>query len=129
MATFSGNDGSVTIDSNTLGEVKEFSVSEVSETVEDTAMGDTWRSHKAGLKSWSGSMTCHFDDTDTAQTALAIGASVSMDLQPEGSTTGDYLLTGTATVTEVGTSNTIEGTVERSFSFVGNGALSISTVA
>ena len=129
MATFAGNDGVVKIGSDTLGEVKEFSVTEVAETVEDTSMGDTWRSHKVGLKSWTGSMTCHFDDTDTAQGNLTVGASVTLNLQPEGSTTGDYLLTGTATVTEVGTSNTIDGIVERSFSFSGNGELTISTVS
>jgi predicted secreted protein len=129
MATFKGNNGIVKIGANALGEVKEFSVSEVSETVEDTEMGDSWRSHLAGLKSWSGSATCHWDDTDTAQLALLVGASVTCNFEPEGSTTGNYLLTGTATVTEVGTSNTIDGTVERSFSFVGNGALTVSTTS
>ena len=129
MTTFAGNDGVVKIGYDILAEDKEFSVSEVSETVEDTAMGDSWRSHKAGLKSWSGSMTCHFDDADTAQLALLVGASVTINLEPEGNTTGDYLLTGTATVTEVATSNAIESTVERSFSFVGNGALTVSTVS
>ncbi len=129
MTTFKGNNGSVVIGTDILGEVKEFSVTEVSETVEDTEMGDTWRSHLAGLKSWSGAATCHWDDGDTAQTALTVGASITLNVQPEGATTGNYLLTGTATVTEVGTSNAIDSTVERSFSFVGNGALTISTTS
>lgn len=129
MATFTGNSGVVKEGSNTLGEVKSFSVTESSETIEDTAMGDSWRSHKAGLKSWSGTIECWFDDTDTAQGNLTPGASVTLNLQPEGSTTGDFLLTGTATITEITHTNTIDGIVERSFTFQGSGALTRSTVA
>ena len=129
MATFTGNSGSVKVGANTLGEVRSFSVTETAETVEDTAMGDTWRSHKAGLNSWSGSIECWFDDTDTAQGSLTVGTSVTLDLQPEGTDIGDFLLSGTATVTELGHSNTIDGMVERTFSFVGNGALTTTTVS
>lgn len=129
MATFTGNSGSVKVGANTLGEVRSFSVTETAETIEDTAMGDTWRSHKAGLNSWSGSIECWFDDTDTAQGSLTVGASVTLDLQPEGTDVGDFLLSGTATVTELGHANTIDGIVERTFSFVGNGALTTTTVS
>ena len=129
MATFSGNDGVVKIGSNAVAEVKSFTLTETIETVEDTAMGDTSRTHKTGLKSWSGNLECHFDDTDTAQTSLTVGASVTLNLQPEGDTTGDFLLTGTATVTEVTHTNTIDNIIERTFSFAGNGDLTQTTVA
>ena len=129
MATFSGNDGVVKIGANALAEVKSFTLTETIETVEDTSMGDASRTHKTGLKSWSGSLECHFDDTDTAQGSLVAGASVTVNLQPEGDTTGDFLLTGTATITEVTHTNTIDNIVERTFSFVGNGDLTQTTVA
>lgn len=72
-------------------------------------MGDTWRSHKTGLNSWSGSLECWFDDTDTAQGNLTLGASVTLDLQPEGTDLGDFLLTGTATITEKMMNKVMEG--------------------
>ena len=129
MATFSGNDGVVKIGSNAVAEVKSFTVTEVIETVEDTSMGDSSRTHLPGLKSWNGNLECHFDDTDTAQISLTVGASITLNLQPEGDTTGDFLLTGTATVTEVTHTNTVDNVVERTFSFVGNGDLTQTTVA
>jgi hypothetical protein len=129
MATFAGNDGVVKIGANALAEVRSFTITETIETIEDTSMGDASRTHKTGLKSWSGNLECHFDDTDTAQGNLTVGASVTLNLQPEGDTTGDFLLTGTATITEVTHTNTIDNIVERTFSFVGNGDLIQSTVA
>lgn len=130
MATFHGKEGTVLVGSNAVAEVKNFTVTQTVETADDTVMGDTWRSHKAGFKSWNGSLTCNFDDTDaTGQEALTAGASVTLNLQPEGNTTGDYLLTGTATITEVTQTSDSEGIVERSFNFLGNGSLTISTVS
>ena len=129
MTTFSGNNGVVKIGSDTLAEVRSFTATETAETVEDTAMGASYRTHKGGLKSWSGSVECWFDDGDAAQGELIAGASVTLNLQPEGSDTGDFLLTGTATVTEVTHTNTIDGIVEKTFNFAGNGALTTSTVS
>ena len=129
MATFTGNSGSVKVGSDNLGEVRSFSVTETAETIEDTAMGDAWRSHKAGLNSWSGSIECWFDDGDTAQGNLIVGASVTLNLQPEGNDLGDFLLSGTATITELGHANSIDGIVERTFSFVGNGELTTTTIS
>ena len=128
MATFSGNDGVVKSGSNAVAEVRSFTVTESIETVDDSAMGDTARTHKTGLKSWSGTIECHFDDTDTAQQGLAVGSSITLNLQPEGDTSGDFLLTGTATITEVTHTNTIDNIVERTFNFLGNGELTETTV-
>ena len=129
MATFHGNSGVVKIATNAVAEVKDFTLTTNIETADDTAMGDTWRSHKTGFKAWSGSLNCWWDDTDAnGQVAMIEGASLTLNLQPEGSTTGDYLYTGTVTITEVTHTQTMDGIVERSFNFVGNGALSLSTV-
>ncbi len=127
MATFSGKNGVFEVGASPVGEVKSFNVSETADTVEDTEMGDASRSHLVTLKSWEGSVDLHFDDTDSVQTSLAIGASVTVDFLPEGSATGSYSLTGTATVTGVEITNEIENVVSRTITFRGKGDLTIGT--
>lgn len=95
-------------------------------------MGDTWETHIAGSgqKRWEGSLTCHWDETDaTGQVTLVAGASVTLNMYPEGATTGDYYYTGTASVVEHSVSTKKDGeTIRASFKFKGNGALTPSTV-
>jgi len=131
MATINGNDGIVKIGTNTVAEVQNFELTETAATIRTTAMGDTWETRSAGLNSWSGSLTCHLDDTDTSgQEALTVGAEVTLALYPEGDSAGAEEYTGAAIVTQVGTSQTFDNqTVQRSFSFEGNGVLTKSNLA
>jgi len=126
MATTSGNDGVVKVGTNTVAEVRSFTLNMNMETIDDTAMGDSWRTKMVGLKSWDGTIECHWDDTDsTGQEAMTIGASVSLDLLPEGS--GGESYAGTALITGITNTQSFDNTtVSRSFTFVGNGALTIS---
>lgn len=130
MTTFAGNDGVVKIGANAVAEVRSFNVTEVAETRDATSMGDTWRANKVnGLKSWTGSVTCWWDDTDTnGQVALTVGASVTLTLYPEGDGTGAYSISGTAIVTEISHEQAMEDTIEASFNFTGDGALTRGTV-
>lgn len=132
MATHWGNEGLVRVSTNTVAEVTEFEFTQSVAVVDDTSMGDAWKTHIAnsGIKEWSGSLTCHWDETDTnGQEALVVGASVTLNLHPEGNLTGDKYWTGTATITEVTVTTPMDGnTIKRSFNFVGNGALTLSTV-
>lgn len=124
MATFLGNEGVVKVGSGTVAEVKSFSVNQSAATVEDTAMGDEWATHVVTQKSWQGTITCHWDDTDSdGQATLTVGASVSLKLYPEGTTTGDHELSGTALITGVETQQAHDGLVEATFTFQGTGAL------
>jgi hypothetical protein len=95
-------------------------------------MGDTYNTHIAasGIKEWSGSMTCHGDETDTnGQQAMTPGASVTLNLYPEGSTSGDTYYTGTASITERSQTVKTDGeTIRASFTFMGNGVLTRATV-
>jgi len=50
MATHTGSEGVVYNDTNQVAEVRSFSIDEVMDTIEDTSMGDSSRSYKAGLK-------------------------------------------------------------------------------
>ncbi len=132
MATHHGKDGVVKVGANAVAEVTQFSVKVAAQTADDTAMGDSWKSHISGktINSWSGSLTCHWDETDTqGQEALTIGASVTLGLYPEGGASGATYLSGTATITGINYTVSKDNVVERAFDFEGNGALTQSTVA
>jgi len=129
MASHIGRDGIVKVGSATVAEVKSFSIEESADTVETTKMTDVARSHAITLTSFSGSLDCFWDETDTTgQGALTIGASVTLALYPEGDTTGDTYYSGTALVTGVSRSASFDGMVEASISVQGTGALTASTV-
>lgn len=130
MATHHGKDGVVKIGANAVAEVTEFDLNIQADRADDTAMGDAWKTHLVGLKSWSGNVKCHWDETDTnGQVAMTEGASVSLALYPEGADSGDSYFSGTATISSVQVSASRDGVVSASFAFEGNGALTRATVA
>ena len=130
MANHKGSEGVAKVGSNTIAEIKDFSLSETAETIDDTTMGDSARTKQVGLTTASGSMTAFWDETDTSgQGAMTVGASVTLNLYPEGATTGDTYATLTALITEKGVSTTLDGMVETTVSFEANGAVTWSTVA
>tara|TARA_R100000329_G_scaffold69099_2_gene60528 strand:- start:13439 stop:13828 length:390 start_codon:yes stop_codon:yes gene_type:complete len=129
MATFSGSAGVVKAGGNAIGEIRSFTVDQTGDTVEDTAMGDTSRSFKATLNTFTASIDALFDDTDTTgQGAMTIGSSLAFLFQPEGSGSGAFQLSGTGIVTGISQSQSFDGLVERSFTVQGTGALTIGTV-
>ncbi len=129
MANHHGKDGTVKIGSNTVAEIKSFSLDQTSDTVEDTAMGDSMKSYKVGQGDASGTITCHFDETDTSgQGAMTNGASVSLALYPEGADSGDTYYTMTALITSVGMSVSMGDIVERSFGFQVTAGVTETTV-
>ena len=124
MATHHGKDGILKSGSNDVAEVVEWSVEETAETADDSAMGDSARTHLLGLTSWTGRATCHWDETDASgQESFTVGASVSVGFYPEGDAIGDEKATGTATITGVTVSASLDGIVSREFTMQGNGAL------
>ena len=127
MATFTGSDGVVKAGGNAIAEIRSFSVEQTADTIEDTKMGDTARTYKSSLTSFTASIDALFDDTDTAQTAMTIGAELAFLFQPESDDTGDYQLSGTGIVTGISQSQSYDGLVERSFTVQGTGALTIGT--
>ena len=103
MTTYKGNSGVVKVGAGptAVAEVVSFNVTEQVGTVEDTALGDTARTHVSDdLVDWSGSITCHHFPTDSnGQAALTVGTSIAVELYPIGTTTGREKLSGTAIVT------------------------------
>lgn len=128
MATFKGKDGVVKVGSNAIGEIRNFSVDESADTIEDTSMGDTARTYVDSLTQFTASIDALFDDTDTAQTALTIGSTATFSFLPEGDSSGKYSLSGSGIVTGITRSQSFDNMVEISFSLQGSGALTIGTV-
>ena len=128
MATHKGSSGVVKVGSDTVAEVKSWSLDLTAETIEDTSMGDTARTYLSGLTSASASVDCFWDETDTAQTALAPGSSVTLVLYPEGADSSDTYYTGTAIVTGKSITGSFDGMVEASISATYTGAVTTATV-
>lgn len=130
MATHTGSEGTVKVGSNAVAEIRSFSIEESADTLDDTTMGDTARTYKSSLTTFSGSIDVLWDETDSSgQGALTIGAEVTLNLYPEGDASGDTYLSGTAIVTSRSISSSHDGLVEMSISVQGSGALSTTTVA
>lgn len=132
MATHVGKEGTVAVGANTVTEVADFTVTERAELVEDSELSDEWRTFKSGtdvVKEWDASVTCMWDETDTnGQEALTIGASVTLNLYPEGSASTATYKTGTAIVEEIGIAITRGAITQRTLSCRGTGALTQATV-
>ena len=129
MATHTGSAGVVKVASNTVAEVRSWTLDQAQDTVETTKLGDTVKTYSPTLNMSSGSLECFWDETDTSgQVALAIGTTATLNLYPEGATTGDTYYSLSAIVTSVGVSQTHDGLVERSIGFQGTGAVTITTV-
>lgn len=129
MATHTGSEGLVKVGSNTVAEVRSYSIEETADTIEETTMGQSARLYRSSLTSWSGSLDIYWDETDTSgQGALTVGSEVTLNVYPEGDTAGDTYYTGTAIVTGVTKSAAFDGMVEGSISVQGDGALTSTTV-
>jgi predicted secreted protein len=130
MANHKGSEGVVKVGANAVAEVKSYSLTETADTIEDTVMGDSARTYQSSLTSFSGSLDVHWDETDTTgQGALTIGASVTLNVYPEGASTGDTYYSGTAIVTSIAVTGSFDGMVMASIGVQGTGALSKSTAA
>lgn len=130
MATHAGSEGTVKVGANAVAEIRSYSLSETADTIEDTTMGDSSRTYLSSLKSFNGSIDVFWDETDTTgQGALTAGASVTLNVYPEGATSSDTYYTGTAIVTGITVNGSFDGMVEASITVQGTGALSKTTVS
>ena len=130
MANHKGSEGTVHVGTSAVAEIRSFSVSETSDTIEDTTMGDSARTYKPSLKSFSGSIDVFWDETDTTgQVALSVGSEVTIKFYPEGATTGDTYMSGSAIVTGKTINGSFDGMVEASITVQGTGALTTSTAS
>ena len=128
MATHHGKEGVVTAGGTAVGELTGFTLETSADVVEDTALTDATKSFLAGRTSFSGTLEMNFDETDTPQTTLVAGASISFILLPEGNASGDRSFAGTGIVTGMSVNNSMDSIISRTVTFQGTGALTIGTV-
>ena len=129
MANHTGQAGTVKLGTNAVGSVSGFSLDTTGDVIENSNLGSTARQYLAGRTSWSASVECHFDETDSnGQIAIAEGSQVTMTLYPEGADSGDYYFGGTWLVTANSVSTPTDGMIEATFSATLTGALTRGTV-
>ena len=125
MAQVHGKSGTVKIGTTAIAFIQSFTVDQTVDMADGTSMGEDWEVSLAGLKKWSGSLTCKFDSAiDDGQKLLKIGEKVSLILSPDGNT---HDLTGDAFITKRGLSVNRGDIVELSFDFKGDGELTDGT--
>lgn len=120
MATITGSSGivkAVTTGGSVanVGEVQSYNLSSSADSIEDTAMGDTARTYKAGLKNHTLSIEARFDESDSAQADLQAGETIDWEVHPEGTGTGTPVYSGSGVVTSSSFNATFDGLVEASF--------------
>jgi hypothetical protein len=130
MATHTGSEGTVKVGAtNSILEIRSYSVEETADTAEDTSMGDGYRTFKTTLKAWTGSVDVFWDELDTTgQGALVVGSEVAVRFMPEGATAGDLYFTGNAIVTGKTVTGSFDGMVESTITLQGTGSLSAATI-
>ena len=144
MATFTGQSGKFSLDNNSgnvtaVAEVTTFSVEHTVNTIEDTVMGDQYRTFRTSLNEWSGSADVFFDTTHLSSFGnLLIGntagganstESATVELYPAGDTATYPKLTGEVIITGFSVASELEGMVTATISFQGTGALTMTAVS
>jgi predicted secreted protein len=136
MASYEGSNGAVKLLDGTgtltaVAQVRSWSISHSRDTVEDTSMGDSFRTHKKGLESWSGSMEVVFDDSVSAEVSAALNPSTDTVITGEWFPDVSVVATkfsGTIITTEYSVTASYDGLVTASISFTGTGALVSATM-
>ena len=123
MATYIGDGGIVKTGGTptTIGEIQGWSVEQSIDTIEDTVAGDTAKTFKAGLSSWSGSCDVILSDTDAGQALLDNGSTqTGLDFFFDSATSA---YKGNAIVTGVSATSAQGSMITASITFQGTGAL------
>jgi len=129
MATTTAANGVIKVGSVEIAEVTGYSIEYQSDTVEDTVIGDTARTYKSTLKSFTASLDVQWDPASAAnQDDLIVGTEITFQIYPEGETVGDTYYTGSGIVTGRSVTSSVGEMVTASFSVQGSGDLTTTTV-
>lgn len=124
-----GNAGVISVGSVNIAEVRNYSIEMTTDTIETTTMSgaNSGRTYTKGLSSFSGSCDVYFEithfttaDLDGLVNGDVGDASVALKVYPEG--TGAYW-GGNIHITGYSISSSMDGLIEASVSFQGDGQL------
>jgi len=120
MAVLKGYAGNIKESGTTIGEMGEWSLDVSADIVDTSAFGDEWKKKTATQKDWSGSCSGRLDTSNAGQSALTIGADVDMEFYTDAT----HKYSGSAIVESISRSAVVNGVLEVTFNFSGNGVLS-----
>ncbi len=124
MGTETGNSGELSFGGSSITELKSWSLEESAEQIDDTAMGDTNRTSKAGLPTASGTIEVHYDDADSVQESMDATAAGVLILYPKGNVATKPRITLTVQITGRSTSGAIDEILPQSFNYaISSGAV------
>jgi hypothetical protein len=124
MTTTTGNSGSLSFAGSAITELKTWSLDESADPVDDTAMGDTNRTSKAGLASASGAIEVHYDEADSVQESMDPATEGVLILYPKGNVSARPRITLTVQITGRNTSGAIDEILPQSFNYaISSGAV------
>lgn len=142
MATYTGHDGVIkladtdaSLSSTAVGNLRNFTIEQTQDTIEDTAMGTAnVRTYKPGLSTFTFSGDVFFDESDGVHnvfddlvTKTGEGSVASFEVYPAGEDSGRRKLSGSMVITSFSITSSVDGMVEASFAAQGTGALTIAT--
>ena len=131
-----GNAGVISVDGVNVAEVRNYSIEITTDTIETTTMGgaNSGRTYVKGLSTFSGTADVYWDDSHFDAVSGndldglvngAVGASsVALIVYPEGSGAN---WNGNIIVTGYSITGSMDGLIEASISFQGDGQLSYAT--
>ena len=128
MARYKGKDGAISVGTDEVGEVESFDVEITVNELDANTMGNDWTDVDAGQKSASGSIAVLRDPADPGQVALSAGTKVTLNLFPEGNTTGLTEISGLFLITSKSHSVSVGDQVKTSYNFRNAGAVTEGTV-
>lgn len=135
MATSTGASGVIKVAASggsvaAVAEVRTYTLDGTADTIEDSVMGDSARTYKAGLKSSTLSVDAYWDESDTTgQLVLDEGTVIDFELYPTGTGSGETYMSGSGVVTSRSITASFDGMVEASFAVQVSGAVTETTVA
>jgi len=135
MATYTGNDGAISVNGYRAAAVKSYTVDLKADTIETTTMGVDARTFVKGLSSFSGSADILFDTTDWNSSAEmttwnptdasslvgAAGVTAKFWIYTDNSSSNDLYFQGDVIVTGYSIKASMDGMVEATISFQGTG--------
>ena len=130
MATYTGENGTVKIGSDSAGEsaiaeVRSWTVEHTKDVIEDTVMGDAARTYKAGLHQFTGSMEVVYDDGHTTSNAFRPDSDSALYVEFYPNTSAGQKFTGQVLVTSVSRTASFDDLVTATVNFQGTGALDV----
>lgn len=128
MPRITGKNGIIKFTDVAVTMVRDWSLDETGDTVEDTVIGDDSRTFKPTINSATGSLNLYYDEEDLAAEGVSVGDEVEAELYPDGEAEGSTVFEFSIIITSVGQSASFDGMTEKTIAFQVTGPVTKDTV-